>query len=217
MDVLIVKLDGDVIHDLDIKGHSDALSAAVRLCKQAVIVTTAATKAFPIVREGETGNEDDVERGDFDDRAVRLRLPDVHLAAMQILHAADLPCPKSLVLDLEEAGAHTLRMQDRQQMRHEIRFIFQSAKEGHGNTRRPGGSEMLEVGCDVHTRLTTRGFIHGTQSFPHGLAQRGFVVHGVRGWDGWNARELADALADRQECLSYFRAVRVSAAVRPRV
>jgi hypothetical protein len=67
----------------------------------------------------------------------------------------------------------------------------------------------------VHTCLTARGFIHGTQAFPHGLAQRGFVVHGVHGWDVWNARELANALADRQECLPYLRAVRVSAAVRP--
>jgi hypothetical protein len=40
MDVLIVKLDGDVVHDLDIEGDSDALCAAVWPSKQAVIVAT---------------------------------------------------------------------------------------------------------------------------------------------------------------------------------
>ncbi len=203
MDVLIVKLDGDVIHDLDIEGDSDALGSAVRLCKQAVIVATAATEAFPIVREGKTRNEDDIERGDFDDRAVRLRLPDIHLAAMQILHAANLPCPKSLMFDLEEAGAHTLRMQGRQQMRHQIRFIFQAAKEGYGDTRWPGGSEVCEMGGNMYTRVTARGFIHRTQAFAHGLAQRGFVVH---------AFDEAD-----RDVRAPFRAVRVSATVRPRV
>jgi len=166
--------------------------------------------------EGETWNEDDVELSDVDVWTLRIRLPDVHLAAVQILHGSHLPRLKRLMFDLEKAGADSLCVQGRQQMRYEIRLIFQSAKEGYGDTRRPGGSEMLEVGCDVHARLTARGFIHGTQAFPHGLAQCGFVVHSVRGWDGWNARELADALADRQECLSYFRAVRVSAAVQPR-
>jgi hypothetical protein len=217
MDVLIVKLDSDVIHDLDIEGDGDALRTALWLRQQAVVIAAASAKAPPIMGEGETGNEDDVELSDVDVWTLRIRLPDIHLAAMQILHGAHLPRLKRLMFDLEEAGADSLCEQGRQQMRHEIWLIFQSAKEGHGDTRRPGGSEVLEVGSDVHTRLTARGFIHGTQAFPHGVAQRGFVMHGVRCWDGWNVWELADALADRQECLSYFRAVRVSAAVRPRV
>ena len=62
-------------------------------------------------------------------------------------------------------------------MRHQIGFVLQTTKEGHGNTRRPGGGEMLEVGCDAHTGGTACAFIHGTQAFTHGLAQRGFVVH----------------------------------------
>jgi len=60
MDVLIVKLDGDVFHNLDIEGDSDALGAAVRLCKQAVIVATATAKSFSIAGEGKAWNEDNV-------------------------------------------------------------------------------------------------------------------------------------------------------------
>ena len=216
MDVLIVKLGGDVVHDLDIEGHGDAFTAALGVSQQAVVVAATTPKSLPTMSEGETGNEDDVELSDVDVWTLRIRLPDIHLATMQILHGAHLPRLKRLMFDLEKAGADSLCVQGRQQMRHEIRLIFQSTKEGHGDTRRPGGGEVLEVGGDAHTCLTARGLIHGTQTFPHGLTKRGFVVHGVRGWDGWNARELADALADRQECLSYLRAVRVSAAVQPR-
>ena len=90
-------------------------------------------------------------------------------------------------------------------MRHQVRLVFEPTEESDGDTRRPVAGEMRKVGSDVHTGSTARGFIHGTQTFPHGLAQRGFVEHGVRGWEGWNAQVIADALADRQECLSYFR------------
>lgn len=124
MDVLIVKLDSDVIHDLDIEGNSDALGTALGMSQQAVVVATAATQPFPITGEGETGNEDDVERGDVDMRALRIRLPDIHLAAMQILHGAHLPRMKRLMFDMEEAAADSLYVQGRQQMRHEIRLIF---------------------------------------------------------------------------------------------
>ena len=91
MDVLIVKLDGDVIHDLNIEGDGDALGAAVWLCKQAIVIATATAKAFSIPREGKAWNEDDVQRGDVDRRAVRLRFPNIHLATMQILDGAHLP------------------------------------------------------------------------------------------------------------------------------
>lgn len=102
---------------------------------------------------------------------------------MQILHGTHLPRLKRLMFDLEKAGADSLCEQGRQQMRHEIWLIFQSTKEGYSDTGRPGSSQMLEVGCDVQARLAARGFIHGTQTFPHGLAQRGFVVHGLVDWD----------------------------------
>lgn len=109
MDVLIVKLDGDVVHELNIEGNSDALGTAVWLCKQPVIVATATSKAFSIAGEGKAWNENDVERGDVDRRAVRLRFPDIHLATMQILNGTNLPCLQRLLLNLEEAGAHSLR------------------------------------------------------------------------------------------------------------
>ena len=111
MDVLIVKLDGDVVHDLNIKGDRNALGATVWLCKQPVIVATATSKAFSIAGEGKAWNENDVERGDVDRRAVRLRFPDIHLATMQILDGTNLPCLQRLMFDLEEAGADSLRMQ----------------------------------------------------------------------------------------------------------
>lgn len=217
MDVLIVKLGGDVVHDLDIECHGDAFGTALGVSQQAVVVTATTPKSLPTMGERETWNEDDVELSDIDVRTLRIRLPDVHLAAMQILQGTHLTWLERLMFDLEEAGTDFLCMQGRQQMRHEIRLIFQTTKEGYGDTGMPGGGKVLEMGCDVHTRLTARGLLHGTQSFPHDLTQRGFVVHGVRGWNGWNAWEPADALADRQECLSHLRAVRVSAAVRPRV
>jgi len=183
MDVLIVKLDGDVIHDLNIEGNGDALGAALGMSQQAVVIATTTPKPFPTMGEGETWNEDDVELSDVDVWTLRIRLPDIHLATVQILHGTHLSRLKRLMFDLEEAGADSLCVQGRQQIRHEIRLIFQSAKEGYSDTGRPGGGQVLEVGCDVHTRLTARGLIHGTQSFPHGLAQRGFVVHELLDWD----------------------------------
>ncbi len=203
MDVLIVKFDGDVIHDLDIESDCDALGPALWLRQQAVVIAAAATEAFAIVREGKAGNEDDVERGDVDVWTLRIRLPNIHLATMQILHGAHLPRLKRLMFDLEEAGADSLCVQGRQQMRHEIGLIFQTTKEGDGDTRRPRGGKVLEVGGNVHTGGTARGFIYGTQAFPHGLAQRGFVVH---------AFDEAD-----RSVRAPFRAIRVFAAVRPRV
>ena len=111
MDVLIVKLDGDVVHDLNIKGDRNALGTAVRLSKQAIVIATATAKAFPIAGEGKARNEDDVERSDVNRRTVRLRLPNIHLATMQILDGTNLPWLKRLMLNLEEAGADSLRMQ----------------------------------------------------------------------------------------------------------
>ena len=111
MDVLIVKLDGDVVHDLNIEGDSDACRTAVWLCKQPVVKTAAAAQTFPSVRKCKARNKDDVERGDVDGRAVRLRLPDVHLAAVQILQRANLPWLERLMFDLEEAGPHTLNQE----------------------------------------------------------------------------------------------------------
>jgi len=182
MDVLIVKLDGDVVHDLNIEGNGDAFGAALRMSQQAIVVAATAPKAFPIASEGKAWNEDDVERSDVYMSALRIRLPDIHLAAMQILDGTNLPWLKRLMLNLEEAGANSLRHQNRKQMRHEIRLVFQSTKKSDGDTRRPGGSEVLEVGRDVHTRGTARGFIHVTQTFAHGLAQRGFIVHELLDW-----------------------------------
>lgn len=217
MDVLIVKLDGDVIDDLDIEGDGNAFRTAQRMSQQAVVIAAATAQAFAITGEGKTGNEDNVELSDADVWTLRIRLPDVHLAAMKVFHASNMACPKPLMFDLEKTRTDSLRQQSRKQMRHEVGLIFQSAKECDCNTGWPCGGEVLEVRCDVHTGSTARGFIQGTQAFAHELAQRGFVVHGVRSYDGWNARELKDALTDRQECLSYLREVRVSAAARPHV
>jgi hypothetical protein len=139
MDVLIVKLDGDVIHNLNIKGNGDALGTALGMSQQAVVVATTAAQAFAIAREGKTGNEDDVERSDVDGRAARIRLPDVHLAAMHILHGEHLPWLECLMFDLEEAGAHSLCMQSWQQMSHQIRLVLETTKESDGDTGWPGG------------------------------------------------------------------------------
>jgi hypothetical protein len=180
MDVLIVKLDGDVIHDLHIEGDSDALGAAAGVSKQPVVVTTAATEALSIMRERETRNENDVECGDIDGRAVQLRLPDVHLAALQIVGGANLAWLECLMGDLEKAGSNSLRMESRQQPRHKLRLIFQATKESNGSAWSPRGSEMREMGGDVYAGLMSREFIHGTQTLTHGLTKRGFVVHALQ-------------------------------------
>jgi len=180
MDVLIVKLDSDVIHDLDIEGDGNALRAALGMSQKPVVVAAATAQAFPTMGEGEPWNEDDVQFSDADVWTLRIRLPDVHLAAMKVFHAQDMPCLKPLMFDLEKTRPAPLCVQGRQQMRHEIGLIFQTAKECDCNTGWPCGGEVLEVGGDVNARLTARGFIHGTQAFAHELAQRGFVLHGVR-------------------------------------
>lgn len=180
MDVFIVKLDSDVIDDLYIEGDSDALGTALWPPQQAVVVAAATAQSFTVTRKGKTGNENDVERGDADGRALRLRLPDVHLAATKIFHAPDMPCLKSLMFDLEETSADSLCVKGRQQIGHEIRLIFQSAKKSDSGTLMPRRGTTPEVRGDVHTGGIARGFIHGTQPFAHDLTQRGFVVHGVR-------------------------------------
>jgi hypothetical protein len=85
MHALIVRLDGDGINDLQFVGDADAMGAAGWIREEAVVVAAAATKASAIAAEGEAGNEDEVERGDFDWRAVRFGFPDVHLAALEII------------------------------------------------------------------------------------------------------------------------------------
>ena len=85
MHALIVRLDGDGINDLQFVGDADAMGAVGWIREKAVVVAAAATEARTVTREGEAGNEDEVERGDFDWRAVRFGFPDVHLAALEII------------------------------------------------------------------------------------------------------------------------------------
>jgi hypothetical protein len=61
------------------------MGAALRMGKKAVVVAAAATEARSVTSEGEAGDEDEVERGDFDGRAVWFGFPDVHLAALEVV------------------------------------------------------------------------------------------------------------------------------------
>ena len=66
MHALIVRLDGDGINDLQVVGDADAMGAAGWIREKAVIVAAAAAKAESLAGEGKAGDEDEVERGDFD-------------------------------------------------------------------------------------------------------------------------------------------------------
>ena len=66
MHALIVRLDGDGINDLQVVGDADAMGAAGWIREKAVIVAAAAAKAESVAGEGKAGDEDEVERGDFD-------------------------------------------------------------------------------------------------------------------------------------------------------
>ena len=90
MHALIVRLDGDGINDLQFVGDADAMGAAGWIREKAVIVAAAAAKAESVAGEGKAGDEDEVERGDFDGRAVWFGFPNVHLAALEVIERADL-------------------------------------------------------------------------------------------------------------------------------
>lgn len=85
MHALIVRLDGDGINDLQVVGDADAMGAAGWMREKAVIVATAAAKAESVAGEGQAGDEDEVERGDFDRLTVWFGFPDVHLAAQEVI------------------------------------------------------------------------------------------------------------------------------------
>jgi hypothetical protein len=85
MHALVMGLDGDVVDDLAIVSDGEAMGSALRMGEKAVVVAAAATEARSVTCEGEAGDEDEIERGDFDGRAVRFGFPDVHLAALEII------------------------------------------------------------------------------------------------------------------------------------
>lgn len=85
MHALIVRLDGDGINDLQFVGDADAMGAAGWIREKAVVVAASTTEARTVTREGEAGDEDEVERGDFDGWTVWFGLPDVHLAALEVI------------------------------------------------------------------------------------------------------------------------------------
>jgi hypothetical protein len=85
MHALIVRLDGDVVDDLAIVSDGEAMGAALRMGEKTVVITAAAAKTESVAGEGEAGDEDEIEGGDFDGRTVRFGLPDVHLAALEVV------------------------------------------------------------------------------------------------------------------------------------
>ena len=73
--------------------------------------------------------------------------------------------------------------QDRKQVWEEVWLVFEAAKEGDDLGGR--GSGMLthaatkNVLGNACAGLLARGFVDGTKTLAHGLAQRGFVVHAI--------------------------------------
>ena len=85
MHALIVRLDGDVVDDLAIVSDGESMGAAGGMGEKAVVVAATATKARSITSEGEAGDEDEVERCDFDGRTMRFGFPNVHLAVLEVI------------------------------------------------------------------------------------------------------------------------------------
>lgn len=108
MNTLIVGLTRDGIDDLEIVGDANAMRFAVRMCQQAIIVTAAATDTESFTRKCESGNEDDIERRNFDGLAMRFGFPDVHLATLKIVHAFDLTRSQFVRVDLKTCQAGSL-------------------------------------------------------------------------------------------------------------
>lgn len=200
MDTLVMGLDRDVVDDLAVVGDGEAMGAAGGMGEEAVVVAAAATEARSVTSEGEARDEDEVERGDFDGRTVRLGFPDVHLAALEIIERADFARLQFRGFNLKEAGAMSLRPKSRKKVREEVGLVFEAAEEG--DDLRGGGFGSLthaatkDVLGDLGAGLLACGFVDGTETLAHVLAERGFVVHAicslfrVRGsrFDGTNAR-----------------------------
>ena len=181
MNALVVGLDGDVVDDLAIVSDGESMSAAGRIGEKAVVVAAAATKARTVTREGEAGYENEIERGDFDGRAVRFGFPDVHLAALEIIKRLNVARLQFRGFDLEEAGAKSLIPKGRKEVREQVWLVFEAAEKGDDLGWRGFGmlthAATQDVQGDLGAGLLARGFVDGTQTLAHGLAQRGFVLH----------------------------------------
>ena len=140
MNTLIVRLDGNGIDNLKIVGDANALRAAAWIREQTIVIAATATNAESVTSECESGNENDVESGDFDGIALRFRFPNVHLAALKVLHAVDLPGVQFPGLDLKGYQAGSLRIQCGEKMGKEVGFVFEPAENGNLDWRDPLGS-----------------------------------------------------------------------------
>jgi hypothetical protein len=166
MHALVVRFDRDVVDDLAIIGNGETIGAAMRMGEKAVVVAAAATEARTVTSECEAGDEDEVERGDFDGRAVRFGFPDVHLAALEIIKRLNVARLQFRGFDLEEAWAMSLIPQHRKQVREEVWLVFEAAEKGDDLGWR--GFSMLthaamkDVLSDAGAGLLARGFVDAT-------------------------------------------------------
>ena len=82
---------------------------------------------------------------------------------------------------MEEAWEMSLRPEGLKKVREQVWFVFEAAEEGDdlgwcgfGMLTHAATQDVLS---DAGTGLLARGFVDGTETLAHGLAQRGFVLH----------------------------------------
>lgn len=174
MDALIVIFDGDGMDDLEVVGDADALGAAGGMGEEAVIIAASAAEAGAVAGEGKTGDEDEVERGDFYWRAVRFGFPDVHLATLEVIERANLARLQFGGFDLEEAWVMPLRPKGRKKLREQVWLVFEAAEEGDDLGTLGFGmlthAATQDVLGDADAGLLARGFVDGTETLAHVLA-----------------------------------------------
>ena len=109
-------------------------------------------------------------------------LPDVHLAALEVVEARDLTWLKFLMVDLKKGQAGSLFIEGGEEMRKEVGLVFETPEESDGEWTLVGmltHASKKDVGSDLGTGGGARVVIEGTKAFAHGLAKRGFIVHEV--------------------------------------
>ncbi|WP_294384678.1 hypothetical protein [Prosthecobacter sp.] len=104
MNPLIMGFGRDLVNDLTVESNRDALGTKGRVSEQTVVIATTTTETHAVSGKGETGNEDDVERGDVEGRTVISGLPYIHMATLKIIRRVNLPRLEKMLFDVEKTG-----------------------------------------------------------------------------------------------------------------
>lgn len=177
MHALVVGLRRNAVDDLKTEGDGDASSAALGMSEEAVVVAAAAAEAGTVACESEAGHEDEIEGGDFHERAVAPWLPDVHLASLEVIRVTDEAWMEFVAVDRKQARTRSTLNEGRKDAGKEIGLIFEAAEERESDARWISSKVIEKVRGDLGAGFCMRCAVEGTQALAHLLAKRGFVVH----------------------------------------